>query len=62
MKGFLVFPVLLILLFGTAAFAELDKGWDAYRSGDYTTAFKEWRPLAGQGVTDAQFNIGWMYN
>ena len=62
MKGFLAFSVLLILLYGIPAFADLDKGWDAYRSGDYSTAFKEWSPLAEQGMTDAQFNIGWMYD
>ena len=62
MKGLFILPILLFSLLNTPAFAELDKGWDAYRSEDYTTAFKEWRPLAEQGVTDAQFNIGWMYN
>ncbi len=61
MKGFPAFPVLIILLNATPAFADLEKGWDAYRSGDYSTAFNEWKPLAEQGVADAQFNIGWMY-
>ncbi len=61
MKGFFIFLVLLILLFGTPAFADFQKGLDAAKSGDYATALKEWRPLAGQGNTDAQYNLGMMY-
>ena len=62
MKGFLAFPVLLFLLFGTPAIAHFATGLEAYNSGDYTTALKEWKPLAEQGMVDAQFNLGWMYN
>ena len=40
-------------------------GWDegvaAYQRGDYATALREWRPLAEQGVADAQYNLGVMY-
>ena len=36
-----VFPILLILLFSTPAFADLQKGFDAYEKGDYATALKE---------------------
>jgi uncharacterized protein len=34
---------------------------DAYESGDYATALREWIPLAEQGNADAQHNLGWMY-
>lgn len=61
MKGFLIFPVLLILLFGTPAFADFAKGLDAYHSGDYATALKEWVPLAEQGDSSAQLFLGLMY-
>ena len=68
MKGLFIFPVLLILLFGTPAFAgffdfiSLNKGMKAYESGDYATALKEWKPLAEQGHAEAQNNLGVMYD
>ena len=49
MKGFLAFPVLLILLFGTPAFADVADGLAAYKIRDYATALKEWKPLAVRG-------------
>ena len=58
MKGFLAFPALLILLFGTPTFADYQKGLDAAKSGDYATALKEWRPLAKKGMAAAQYNLG----
>ncbi len=58
MKGLFIFPVLLILLFGIPAFADYQKGLDAYESGDYATALKEWKPLADQGHAVAQYNLG----
>jgi TPR repeat protein len=33
----------------------------AYESGNYTTALREWKPLAEQGDADAQFNLGQLY-
>jgi TPR repeat protein len=49
------------LSLGTPAYADLEKGWDAYTRGDYATAFKEWKPLAEQGDPDAQNALGGMY-
>ena len=43
------------------ALAGLDEGEAAYQRGDYATAIREWRPLAKQGVADAQYNLGVMY-
>jgi TPR repeat protein len=62
MKGLFLLPITLTLLFGTSAFADFAKGWDAYNSGDYETALKEFKPLAEQGHGEAQFNLGLMYN
>ena len=46
---------------GTSWGADYQKGVFAAQSGDYATALREWRPLAEQGVADAQYNLGWMY-
>ncbi len=61
MKGFLAFPILLLLLFGTAVNAHFATGLEAYDSGDYATAIKEWKPLAEKGMVDAQFYLAWMH-
>ncbi len=37
------------------------KGFGAYERGNYDTALKEWRPLAKQGLSQAQYNLGLMY-
>ena len=56
-------PVILVLFFVLVlhAFADLQKGWDAYYKKDYATALKEWKPLAEQGDAKAQFLLGGMY-
>ena len=56
-----VFPVLVILLFGTPAFADFNDGLTAYNEGRYADAFREWKPLAEKGMADAQFNLAWMH-
>ena len=38
-----------------------DSAKEAYRSGDYATAFQEWTKAAEAGDADAQFNLGYMY-
>ena len=40
---------------------DFEKGVAAAESGDFETAFKEWKPLADAGFSQAQFNIGLMY-
>jgi len=41
--------------------ADLQKGSDAYKIGDFATALREWTPLAEQGDVSAQFGLGVMY-
>ncbi len=54
--------VLLSIMVGTPVqSADFAKGLDAYRMGDYATAFEEWIPLAEQGNASAQYNLGVMY-
>ena len=43
------------------AWAGVNEGVAAYNRGDFATALREWRPLAEQGVAEAQFNLGLMY-
>ncbi len=52
---------LLLGSVGTSWGADFDKGVDAYKSGDFATALREWRPLAEQGHADAQYSLGLMY-
>lgn len=61
MKGFFLFVVILNALSGAPAVADYATGLVAAERGDYTTALKEWRPLAEQGNPDAQYKLGTMY-
>jgi uncharacterized protein len=45
---------------GVSASADLQKGWNAYNSGDYATALREWMPLAEQGHRNVQTGMGLM--
>ena len=40
--------------------ADFGDGLDAYNAGDHKTALQEWLPLAEEGDSRAQYNIGWM--
>ena len=54
----------ITLLVGSVSVAtaqNFNKGLEAAQSGDYQTAVQEWRPLAEQGNSDAQSNLGLMY-
>jgi TPR repeat protein len=54
-----------LLLFTLSAFTswagDFQKGVNAYESGDYTTALKEFAALAEQGTAKAQYGLGFMY-
>ncbi len=45
-----------------ASWVSLDKGVEAANKGDYVAAVAEWRPLAEQGLAEAQYNMGLMYD
>ena len=56
--------LLLSLILGIAKVACADSNEDAraaFRSSDYVTALKLWRPLANQGNSEAQSNLARMY-
>ena len=58
------FPVALVLLIiclTVSAWADFTAGMDAYHRGDFATALREWQPLAEQGQTVAQYNLGLLY-
>ena len=58
----LTIALLLFTLSALTSWAgDFQKGVSAYKSGDYTTAFKEFAALAEQGDADAQFNLALMY-
>ena len=52
---------ILLSLLATPAWAGLAEGVAAYKRGDYATALREFRPLAEQGIADAQNTLGVMY-
>ena len=45
----------------TPAFADFQDGVNAFENGDFAAALGEWQPLAEQGNSDAQYNLGLMY-
>ena len=50
------------LLFAVFAWSgDVQKGLDAYNSGDYETALTEFQPLADAGDVGGQFGLGQMY-
>ena len=53
--------VLSLVCLAVPAWADYKAGEDAYDRGDYATAWHKWQPLAEQGDTDAQFNLGLLY-
>ncbi len=54
--------VLALALPAPVLAADFQAGLDAAGRGDYVTALKEWRPLAEQGDSDAQYNLGVLYD
>ncbi len=57
----LLLTVLLSISLNGVAYADFNNGLKAYQARDYATALKEWEPLAEQGHTSAQYNLGRMY-
>ena len=48
-------------LAASAAAQDVQSGIQAWQSGRYDEAVREWRPLADRGDADAQFNLGHAY-
>jgi hypothetical protein len=51
----------LLCIVRAANAGQLEDGTAAHDRGDFVTAIKLWRPLADQGVAQAQFFLGTMY-
>jgi TPR repeat protein len=51
----------LCLLLTNPAWAGFPEALTAWKSGDYATALREFKPLAHQGNTSAQYNLGVIY-
>ena len=60
-KHIAIILAFLVMLSSPVAAQDYDKGLAAYINEDYATAFKEWKPLADQGLAIAQLNLGVMY-
>lgn len=56
-------PALLLLscVFGSSAWADYEKGLEAYKRRDYATAYQEFLPEAEQGRAEAQNILGTMH-
>ena len=55
--------LLFVLSFGPIGVVSADysSGLSAYNKGNYKVAFSEWLPLAEEGISQAQYNLGGMY-
>jgi TPR repeat protein len=52
---------LSIVCLTAPVWADFKAGMDAYHHSDFTTALREWQPLAEQGQAVAQYQIGLLY-
>jgi uncharacterized protein len=50
----LTLATVLSLAFTQVTAQDFNKGVEAFAAGDYTTAMKEWKPLAERGSVGAQ--------
>ena len=56
-----IYGLAALLIATVSAHADYAAGKAAFDRGDWTTALREWRPLAKGGDAAAQNNIGFMY-
>ena len=58
--------LLLTLLLSTSlintSYADIEDGYYASNHRNYQNTIKEWRSSADQGDSEAQYNLGWMYD
>ena len=57
----ILYTIILCFLFSFSVFADFQAGLDAHQTGDYETAFREFKVAAEQGDVYAQNNLGYMY-
>lgn len=55
------FAMVLAIIFSAPSWAGVDEGYEAWKRGDYSTAVREYQPLAERGSAEAQFLMGLMY-
>ncbi len=48
----------LLSLLAIHGWGQSDAGKEAFKTGDYTTAYRIWKPLADRGDASAQYNLG----
>ncbi len=56
-----VAAALMMTVLGIVNAGPFEEGMAAVERGDNETAYRLWRPLAEKGVSEAQYNIGFMY-
>ena len=61
LKHLTIMLAFLMALFSPVVAQDFQKGFAAYKAGDYATALQEWTPLAEAGDEVAQYNLGIMY-
>ncbi|MDA9967443.1 sel1 repeat family protein [bacterium] len=61
MRHFFLSVISALFLTSSVIAEEFEKGFTAYKNGDYETARDLWSPLADQGDGRAQTNLGLMY-
>lgn len=63
MKTFTTLCLAMLLLFANAVYAaDLEKGKQALKDGDYAAALEEFQTLAQEGNASGEFNLGVMYD
>lgn len=56
-----LFVFFIFVAAGSVHAQDFKKGMDAFRAGDFSTAYSEWYPLASGGHTRAMNNLGMLY-
>jgi TPR repeat protein len=56
-----VLALFLVCIAAAVSAGNFQKGWKAYSSTDYATAFSEWQDLAAAGDADACYGMGLLY-
>jgi TPR repeat protein len=57
-----IFLVILICLTTKISFADFETGLKAFNDGKYENALQIWEPLAKDGLSNAQYNLGLMHH